>query len=30
MIKRLSEGVKNINEHKVSIYHKDQDDLEQL
>jgi len=27
VIKELSEGVKNINEHKVLIYHKDQDDL---
>lgn len=27
IIKSLSEGVKNINEHKVLIYHKDQDDL---
>jgi heptaprenyl diphosphate synthase len=30
LIKRLSEGVKNINEHKVSIYHKDQDDFESI
>ena len=30
LIKRLSEGVKNINEHKVSIYHKDQDDLDSI
>ncbi|WP_159433440.1 heptaprenyl diphosphate synthase component 1 [Bacillus tuaregi] len=27
VIKALSEGVKNINEHKVFIYHKDQDDF---
>ncbi|WP_338451792.1 heptaprenyl diphosphate synthase component 1 [Niallia oryzisoli] len=27
VIKALSEGVKKINEHKVFIYHKDQDDL---
>ena len=30
LIKRLSEGVKNINEHKVSIYHKDQDDFDSI
>jgi heptaprenyl diphosphate synthase len=28
LIKKLSEGVKSINEHKVSIYHNDQDDLD--
>jgi heptaprenyl diphosphate synthase len=30
LIKRLSEGVKNINEHKVSIYHNDHEDLESI
>jgi heptaprenyl diphosphate synthase len=30
LIKSLSEGVKDINEHKVSVYHKDQEDLESI
>jgi len=30
LIKMLSEGVKNVNEHKVSIYHKDPDNLDTI